>query len=654
MSSLIAALDNKSKLNSINQLGENGHLEYGWLDITNENMQEQLLQLYFQIVRCDISVRKDLINKFQQFIQRVYIEYKKNDETTKSTSLDVLTYAYKMIAYTRDIVNGKGEYRLGYSMLRAWYEAGIKLGSEAEIFFMVSAKQLLKTFLVSNKEDDHPYGSWKDVKYIAQDKYALISNDEKVTLKGFEHYATDGLICYGVDLLIEQLKEDVSKYNNQTKDDKSKNISLAARWVPREKSNKFGDLNKYIAQMYYNQYIKSAYNDETLKRAQRKAQTHFRQLVAKLNKHLNTVQINQCKNSWSNIEFEKHVTSLTMHKQKKAFLNSKSKDSEDRRKCSENFQIFINKAKSGKTKVKGKRVFVGDFVKDAKRLLNEMENKMEYNLYKNKYNNDTDTNTNNDMNIFEQEKLALDLAWKDNATDNVQLRNFIAMVDVSGSMESDNCFPMNTAIGLGLRIGEKSLLGNRVLTFSNQPEWVNLENNESFVDRVNVVSKAPWGMNTNFYAALKMILDAAVEAKMTADDVNNLTLVVLSNMQIDQADGNFLMVENKDRLHSITKAKQLDRNIDELFYQTGMSVCGEPWKTPHIVFWNLRSTKGFPSVSNKQNTTMVSGANHSLLNEFCEKGVEVMNELTPYKFMCDVLDNKRYSDLSSSFRPLLS
>ena len=49
------------------------------------------------------------------------------------------------------------------------------------------------------------------------------------------------------------------------------------------------------------------------------------------------------------------------------------------------------------------------------------------------------------------------------------------MVDTSGSMEDENCVPLYTAIGLGCCIAEKSKLGKRVLTFSNNPSWINLE-----------------------------------------------------------------------------------------------------------------------------------------------------------------------------------
>lgn len=637
MTDIIAALDTISNKKDDellkSQLGENMHLEYCWSD--DVYMREKLLQLFFQIVRCDINKRCDLFNKFQTLIQSAYIEYYKNNENTKQVAKEILVNAFKMIAYTRDIINGKGEYRLAYSLLRAWYEAGFSAQNYTENFFTTTAKQLLKLFLLGNDEQPHQYGSWKDVKYLAQDKYALLAKNEKVRLQGFEYYATDGLVNEAVELMISQLKEDINIYSKVSNENKP-SISLAARWVPREKSKKFGDLNKFIAHKFYNNYIKTANNSLSLTRARVKAQTEFRKNVATLNKYLNTVQIKQCKNTWSDINFEKDVTSITMSKQRKAFLNSKKKDSLDREQCAKNFADFLVEAQKGNTIVKGKRVFVGDFVKEARSL-----------LFNRRY------KTLEEREQLNNEILALDLAWKDNSSQNKQLRNFIAMVDTSGSMEGDNCFPLNSAIGLGIRIAEMSSIGNRVLTFSNEPDWVNLENQESFVKKVEIMSHSNWSMNTNFYAALKMILEAAVKANMSASEVNDLTLVVLSDMQMDQADNTFLTVEKDNKVHSISRAKQLDKNIDELFYQTGMSVSGEPWKAPHILFWNLRSTNGFPSVSNKQNTTMISGANSALLNAFCEKGVETMNEVNPYKFMVELFDNKRYSQVEQLLNNLI-
>ena len=201
----------------------------------------------------------------------------------------------------------------------------------------------------------------------------------------------------------------------------------------------------------------------------------------------------------------------------------------------------------------------------------------------------------------------------------------IAMVDVSGSMDGN---PMEVAISLGIRIAEKSLLGKRVMTFSAKPTWVNLEPYPDFISQVEVVKKAEWGMNTNFHAALDLILDAIVQNEMAPEDVQDMVLVILSDMQMDQGDKC-----DKSDLYNFMKDK---------YATAGIRVNGVPYKPPHILFWNLRSTSGFPNLANQTNTSMISGFSPSLLNLFCERGLNALQSCTPWSMLVKSLENERY------------
>ena len=44
-----------------------------------------------------------------------------------------------------------------------------------------------------------------------------------------------------------------------------------------------------------------------------------------------------------------------------------------------------------------------------------------------------------------------------------------------------------------------------------------------------------------------------------------------------------------------------------------MAVCGEPYPAPRIIFWNLRSSVGFPVAADTPNTQMISGFSPALL-----------------------------------------
>jgi hypothetical protein len=405
------------------------------------------------------------------------------------------------------------------------------------------------------------------------------------------------LARYGSQLIINQLKQD----------EVSEKPSLAAKWVPREKS-KYAQLFTELAVQYFSEYIDTAKTTKAYQKAVIKAKMDFRKLISNLNKKLDTVQIKQCGNDWESIEPSKQ-TSITMHKQKKAFLNLKKDGTQrstlsDRIVCAEHFKQYAEKAATGEIQVKGKRIGLNDFTAEAITLLIH----------------------NPSLN----EEQILNAQWIDNSTQTGSLGKMIAMVDVSGSMQGD---PMNAAIALGIRIAEKSLLGKRVLTFSANPTWVNLDSETTFTSMVQKVIRAEWGMNTNFDAALKMILDAIILSKLEPEQVEDMVLTILSDMQIDESDSTFC------------KNKSLYSRIETMYSEAGIRLWGKPFKPPHILFWNLRSTSGFPTLSNQQNTSMMSGFSPALLNLFCENGITALQSCSPWSIFVESLGNERYKVL---------
>lgn len=561
MTELISALDNFTP----KQNGENGHDEYSW----SNSIQERILQISFQLTRTNNS------QNLERLLDEIIVDLKcsyTGKTIQRSEFVGYMSVLFRMIGHTRDIIDGKGEYALSYMLLSVWNKHYPEL-----------ARFAFRLFVLPPNESDasyHPFGSWKDIKYF------------------YEKNKHTSLAQYGTELLIEQLK----------KDENSDNPSLASRWAPREKS-KFSEMSSEIAMDYYSHYLESAKTEQSRNKAIIKAKTEFRKLLSKLNKKLDTVQIKQCSGEWSKIDPSKQ-TSITMHRQKRAFLNIDKKGNvrseiDDRVCCANNFKDYTRKAVAGEVEVKGKRIGLVDFTKDALEIIRNTRVE----------NPDT----------FERD--LLNEQWKSNSNQTGSLGKMIAMVDVSGSMNGD---PMNAAISLGIRVAEKSLLGKRVMTFSSKPTWVNLTDTDSFVDMVHKVSLAEWGMNTNFSLAMKMILDAIVSQKLHPDVVEDMVLAIFSDMQMDCADN--------------TSGSMMDK-IDDMYKETGIRLWGKPFKPPHILFWNLRSTNGFPSLSTKPNTSMMSGFSPALLNEFCEQGLTSLQSCTPWSILCKSLDNPRYSSM---------
>ena len=592
MTSLFTALD--TQISNI-QLGENMNQEYSW----SEDLPELITQFNFQLTRTSniIGVEK----KYQELLKKIF---NMRDKTINPTATMMVVFSteyikiiYKLIGYTRDIISGKGEYNLAYMLISGLYKFSQSTdcpdGDKLKIRSM--ATTAIES-LVRTEINEHPYGSWKDMKYFCNYHIPLEYRNE-AKLKELN----DPLFNKVIELICGQLQCDE---NSPVK-------TLCARWIPREKSNKFGWITPILATKYYSTWCSDSLTNTQKTASRRKCLTHFRQLVAKINKELNTPQINQCNETWSNIDFDKNVTSITLRKQSKAFQGEK-KYTEDRVKCAENFKQYVTNCKIGKSVAKGKRVSVIDFVRDALRLIP----------------NDPNESTEKDM---------INAQWKDNGKQNLALGNCIAMIDTSGSMETDNSIPLYSAIGLGLRIAEMSKLGKRVLTFSSSPTWVNLDDSPDFVSMVHKVREAPWGQNTNFRAALDMILDTAIQNNISPNDMKEMVLVILSDMQIDmQLD---CVREDNSTMFEMMKQKYYDAGIRSIYNQ--------PYELPHIIFWNLRSTSGFPCLSITENTSMMSGNNPVILNTFCNKGVEALKELSPWKLLTQELSNKRYKYLDN-------
>jgi hypothetical protein len=569
MAALIGALDNYTS----KQIGENGHLENTW----SNDVRERILQLSFQLTRTKDYA--SLAWPTAKLINELQTEYKKG-AILKEVYVEYMVLLYKMIGHTRDIIDGKGEYSLSYMLLNTWSSVNLDL-----------AKFALKQFVMNDNPEIHPYGSWKDIKYLY--KYL---------------HGSDALVSYGIQLANEQLRRDVE----------SQNPSLLGKWVPREKSQ-FTELFSLMASDYFSNYLATAKTEQAKTKALLKAKMDYRKVISNLNKKLDTTQIHQCANHWINLVPEKQ-TSITMHKQKQAFLNLKKNGEQrsvldDRVKCAEKFTEFAAKAARNETTIKGKRIGLNDFTKEALNII-----------------------TYNKKNGPEAQ--ILNAQWTNNSLQTGALGKMIAMVDVSGSMEGD---PMNAAIALGIRIAEKSMLGKRVLTFSASPTWINVEKCGNFVEMVDVIRHdSNWGMNTNFYAALNLILNSIVLNKLKPDDVEDMVLAIFSDMQIDDA-------HDSKTGNMETMMEQIERRYAE----EGTKLWGKPFKAPHILFWNLRSTSGFPALSLQKNASMMSGFSPALLNLFCEQGLTALQSCTPWSLFKKSLDNPRYQVLEDEIRRFL-
>ena len=212
MTSVVAALDSYTPKN----YGENGHLQHGW----SNNDKEIITQLYFQLTRCSPDKMKELATQFKELFNTV----KNSNRIFNNLHNDLEYLLYRLVIQTRDIISGKGEYNLSWHLINVLDLNGSSVIARKMIYYLVhELPESIK--LYDSNVSLHPYGSWKDIKYLCN--YHV---PEEKRNKYYVNSGNDIIINKCIFLINEQLRID------QT----AKVKTLLAKWIPREKSDKFG------------------------------------------------------------------------------------------------------------------------------------------------------------------------------------------------------------------------------------------------------------------------------------------------------------------------------------------------------------------------------------------------------------------------------
>ena len=590
------------------QIGKNGHDEYGWSEYT----KERIVQFNYQLVRtykhAEIIHLADILYNIIKDLQ----DGLEKGKLLPDEFQEQIVMLYKLVGYTRDIVDGKGEYMLAYMQILVWYG-----------FYPLLAEFLLKTFvIIPTTSDQHPYGSWKDMKYFCN--YCKEETGDN----------NHPLIHYAIELANSQLAKDV----------KNEKITLVAKWIPREKQPKFSWLFKKMSHFYFKEYLTTCINDDASqqKRAKNKCEMEYRKLISHLNRRLDTTQIKQCENKWSQIE-PSNITSQTLFKHRKAFLNipndkpvstvdSKTmrKTAKDRLYCRDNMIKYIE---SGVKKTS--HIQLNEYVKTAIQIIAC------------------------DDAPKEEESNLLNTLWKQNAANNEPLRPMIAMVDTSLSMLKNDA--LYFALGLGIRVAEKNAyFGKQMMSFGKTSKWHNLEHCHDFISSVKAITTNNHEDNasqnslyleeySNLYDGIDKLLETIIETKMPEKQVAEMTIIIFSNMK-------FIKEQNQVQTQDfITVYEAIKRKYET----TGQKAINKAYTLPHIVFWNMESTHGFPCLSIHPNVTMISGNNPKLLNLFQDKSDNsycsdsYSPNITPFTKMKECLKNTRYKCLEEEILKML-
>lgn len=547
-----------------------------------QTLKEFFVQFYFQCVLS--SEVKELEKKFEQLLLE-------SSDAPQYSNIDFLQYVVRLCLQNRDIKNGKGLTLTTHMMLNTltYYSY------EKEIIPRDTILKILKgmvenIFNEDTKMYEHPYGSWKDIKYFL----SYFMNDDTYEYVRVNKYKI-------IDEIIKQvyIPQMISDRKNMSI---GQPISLCGKWLPRE-SGQFKLLAKMIAIHYHKEvYIVSEKNI--------KMYQNYRKLVSKFNEYLDTTQVHMTGKSWDKINFE-NVTSKTLFLNKESFLNHRNIDETHRHICKRNFQKFIGDSKKQSYLRNNNTVMPHLLVRKALTQKNMTEQ--------------SDNSTHENTAILNMQWNGLMKTLEEGKF--MENSYCFPCIDVSPSMMSDDAIPLHCAIGLGLACAQLCK-HNRAFTFSSEPEWIQYEPSEQFVERVHKTRNSGWGSTTNIHKMFKRILETCLSreevsgTRVPQTEIDNTCLIIFSDMQFDCHE-----IYSEEELFSVIRREYKDAGYDNI---------------PFLIFWNLRSTDTFPTIQKSTNMLQLSGNSSCLLEIFMKTRLQDLKTLDNWDLLKQILDSQRY------------
>ena len=379
------------------------------------------------------------------------------------------------------------------------------------------------------------------------------------------------------DVFAELLKSDL-EFMSRGEDFK---ISLAAKWCPTVDSayDKSLLICEGIARRVFPKESEKEYEGiEEAHYAYRVRDRLRKQVLVPLHKTLELPEVFMSAKQWNSLPYNR-VASVAMKTYKGLF------EKHDK----ERFEEYLEKVKSGKATIAAGALLPHEIIKSL----------------------DED---GGQVAELQWERMVSDVAKKG------KLRNCIAVCDVSGSMDGT---PMEVCVAMGLLVSELSEepWKGKLFTFSQDPQ-LHLIKGDTLLAKTEFIRKMDWGMNTDLQKVFDQILEVAVEAKLTEEQLIK-RVFVFSDMEFDSATrqcSNIWARMNTEGI-DLEPEEEMKRGweTDYEFIQRKFREKGYN-KAPEVVFWNLRDSRSTPVVANQTGVALVSGFAKNLLTLFLEEG----------------------------------
>ena len=314
----------------------------------------------------------------------------------------------------------------------------------------------------------------------------------------------------------------------------------------------------------------------------------YRKRLVELTK---VVEQQMCAKDWDNINFN-HVPSVASARYKKAFARHTEKYKEWTAKL-----VSTDPEVKKEVKVNAGAVYPYDVLKGL------------YNGY----------NVN-----YDKANLEHIIAQWEALPNYVGDANILPLVDVSGSMTAPaggyqsksgvTCLDVSVSLGLYLADKNTGKFKDTFLTFSSDPQLLNLKGN--VVEKMKQMVTSKWEMSTNLHKAISKILQVAIESNVPQEEMPN-TLLILSDMQF-----------NSCTRYDDSAMEMIARKYSEAGYTM-----------PNIVFWNLNAADNVPAKFDEHGVALVSGFSPAIV-----KGVLTadLDNFTPEAIMLKTIMSERY------------
>lgn len=371
--------------------------------------------------------------------------------------------------------------------------------------------------------------------------------------------------------VMKQLKEDIENHKQE------KSVSLLAKWLP--------SLN--------------AASKETRRLAKiictgiGLTERQYRKTLSTLRKYLDVIEVKMSAKEWSEIDYNK-VPSRANLIYNGAFL----RNDEERRRA---YLAALERGDKN-VKINASVLFPDDIV--------------------HKYSRHSWSGT------VKSYDATLEELWK--ALPTLSSDNTLVVRDGSGSMTCCNGKPLDVSTALAIYMAERNQgeFHNQFITFSRVPKIIDLNGLNTLHDKLAKTYREDDCSNTDIEAVFRLILQTAINHKMTQEDMPK-NIVVVSDMAFDGSRFNCK---------------------DTLFGTIGKEYAKYGFVLPRLIFWNVASdSRGnvIPVQQNAMGVVLMSGYSQNLIK------MVMSNQTDPYMCLIEQLNGKRYEIIEEKVKEFL-